>query len=521
MNGVIYCRVSSKEQIEGTSLESQRVACEDYARSHNVNILKVFVEQGESAKFADRTQLLELVNFCRDNKGKVQALLVWKIDRFARNVGDHFNIKAILLKYGVRVVSVTEPIDANPEGRLMETILAGFAQFDNDIRAMRTVQGMQRKLQEGIFPWGPPLGYRSAQQNGEKKIVPDAPDKPLFGLLRKAWQTFASGAYTKAEIGRLMKSWGVHTRRGTPIGNQSLDQLFRNPYYAGILVDPWSHKEYPGRHVPMVSKQDFAQVQLVMSKRSRRFPHQKERPEFPLRGQVRCPSCRQYMTGSFSRGRSERYAYYHCNRQKCGDRTSYTTESVHEEFRMLLDAIAPKPELIPKLKDLVVQAAEEHLSLSKASQARRKTHRKQLERQLQELIAMRADRLITNNEFLTHKALLDEKRFSLESATETARVNVAAIRDNLDEISKPLTHLPETWQALPILFQRRFHRLVLPVGFVYGESRTAELGLLFMAIGNLVGRNTNGVPPSSKSWNQIMQEIIEFAGLLRASRTAN
>lgn len=188
---------------------------------------------------------------------------------------------------------------------------------------------------------------------------------------------------------------------------------------------------------------------------------------------------------------------------------------------MLLDAIAPKPELIPKLKDLVVQAAEEHLSLSKASQARRKTHRKQLERQLQELIAMRADRLITNNEFLTHKALLDEKRFSLESATETARVNVAAIRDNLDEISKPLTHLPETWQALPILFQRRFHRLVLPVGFVYGESRTAELGLLFMAIGNLVGRNTNGVPPSSKSWNQIMQEIIEFAGLLRASRTAN
>src|SRR6267154_3337200 len=166
MNGIIYCRVSSKEQIEGTSLESQEVACREYALSHNIHVLRVFVERGESAKFADRTQLIELLDFCRENKGRVQVLLVWKVDRFARNVGDHFNIKASLVKYGVSVVSVTEPIDSNPEGKLMETILAGFAQFDNDIRATRTVQGMKRKLQEGIFPWHAPLGYKSSTTGG-------------------------------------------------------------------------------------------------------------------------------------------------------------------------------------------------------------------------------------------------------------------------------------------------------------------------------------------------------------------
>lgn len=148
MNGIIYVRVSSKEQVEGTSLESQAAACAEYARSKNIKIVKKFIEQGESAKFADRTQLLALIDFCKENKGRLQALLVWKIDRFARNASDHFNIKAVLLKYGVRVVSVTEPIDENPEGKLLETILAGFAQFDNDIRAMRTVQGMRRKLSE-------------------------------------------------------------------------------------------------------------------------------------------------------------------------------------------------------------------------------------------------------------------------------------------------------------------------------------------------------------------------------------
>src|SRR2546428_12386570 len=297
MNGIIYCRVSSKEQIEGTSLESQELACREYARSKNIKILKLFVERGESAKFADRTQLIELIDFCRQNKGAVQVLLVWKVDRFARNVGDHFNIKASLLKYGVRIVSVTEPIDTNPEGKLMETILAGFAQFDNDIRATRTVQGMRRKIQEGIFPWKPPLGYKSSTKSGEKKTEPNRPDQPLFSLLQKAWKEFATGAYTKQEIRRLMETWGVQTQKAAPLSNQSLDNFFRNKYYAGILVDPWSSEAYQGQHIPLVSREEFAQVQQIIARRSRSVPHQKHRPEFPLRGLVRCHQCRRYLTG--------------------------------------------------------------------------------------------------------------------------------------------------------------------------------------------------------------------------------
>src|SRR5579863_6233292 len=101
MKGIIYCRVSSKEQAEGTSLDSQRLACEEYARAKNTEVIRVFVERGESAKFADRTQLLELIEFCREHKGSINSLIVWKVDRFARNVTDHFSIKATLAKYGV------------------------------------------------------------------------------------------------------------------------------------------------------------------------------------------------------------------------------------------------------------------------------------------------------------------------------------------------------------------------------------------------------------------------------------
>src|SRR6185437_6802222 len=106
MNAVIYCRVSSKEQVDGTSLESQEIACKEYAARHQLSISRVFVERGESAKFADRTQLLELLEFCRSRENRIDQLLVWKVDRLARNVGDHFNIKAALLKLGVKVTSV-------------------------------------------------------------------------------------------------------------------------------------------------------------------------------------------------------------------------------------------------------------------------------------------------------------------------------------------------------------------------------------------------------------------------------
>src|SRR2546427_11697459 len=116
MNGIIYCRVSSKEQIQGTSLESQELACREYARSKNIKILKIFVERGESAKFSDRTQLLELIDFCKANKGKINLLRVWKVDRFSRNTGDPFNIKAVLMHYAGCTLPVTEPSDANRAG---------------------------------------------------------------------------------------------------------------------------------------------------------------------------------------------------------------------------------------------------------------------------------------------------------------------------------------------------------------------------------------------------------------------
>jgi DNA invertase Pin-like site-specific DNA recombinase len=511
MNAVIYCRVSSKEQIEGTSLGTQEAACRDYAQLKEMRVLKVFVEQGESAKFADRTQLLELIDFSRQSKDKVDALLVWKIDRFARNIADHYSIKTTLLKYGVRVVSVTEPIDSDPTGKLMEGVLASVAQFDNDVRAMRTVQGMRKRIQEGIFPWGPPLGYKSSVTNGEKKNLPDLPNQPTFGLLQRAWKLFATGAYTQAEMGRLMESWGLATARSGSFGPQSLYQLFTNPYYQGILVDPWDGQEHEGKHTPLVTKEEFARVQAAIARRNRSLPHQKDRPDFPLRGFVRCDACHHTLTGAFSRGRSQRYPYYMCQAASCPKRgKSHSAGGVHEEFEGFLDSVAPQPDILERVGDFLADEVEEYQAEVADRTANRRVRAEQLDRELQELIRMRTQSLITDQEFLRQRKTITDQRNGLESNRSRRTIDVAEVREHFQEIAMPLVELRHTWRNIHPPFRRRFERLVLPAGFAIGQTRTAELGGLFRFFRGFAHSDSSVVPPVCELSNRIIPDIQGF-----------
>src|SRR3990167_8403696 len=145
MKGIIYIRVSSDEQVKGTSLDDQESRCRKYCDENNIKVLKaeVFRDEGASAKSANRPEFLNAIEYCRKNKGAVNVFVVWKLDRFARCIDDHVIVKKTLLEYGTILYSVSEPaVNGDPTGKLLGGMLALISEFDNDIRRQRCMNGM-------------------------------------------------------------------------------------------------------------------------------------------------------------------------------------------------------------------------------------------------------------------------------------------------------------------------------------------------------------------------------------------
>jgi site-specific DNA recombinase len=419
------------------------------------------------------------------------------------------------LKLDVKVVSVTEPIDAKPEGKLLETILAGFAQFDNDIRAARTLQGMRRKIQEGISPWRPPLGYKSGSRPGSKKTVPDEPDQPTFGLLQQAWNEFATGRYTKSQVLQLLTSRGLRARTGKHLSKQSLDYVFSDLYYAGILRDPWAGQEHIGRHMPMVSRTTFDAVQQIVAGRGHSVPHRVIRPEFPLRTCVRCICCERTLTGAFSRGRSGLYPYYRCYYQNCDSHGYYPSASVHEEFIGFLNAMSKDRHSVDHLKELVLEASRHRMESSWELNEKKTVETKRIKEQQQQLMRMKMDQLITDQEFVAQRSLLASRLSELETSTPDNWAEPEDVLRGIEAICVPVTDLGGAWDSIATEFKRRFQHLALPAGYVFGRIGTAQKGRLFSFLEAFDTPKTDLVPLTGQSWNQLVEEIKAFAAIFR------
>jgi site-specific DNA recombinase len=172
MKAIIYIRVSTTEQAElGTSLKSQEEICRDYAKRNNYDVLKVFIERGESAKTTNRTELKNMLDFISLKYNEIDSLIVFKLDRLARNLIDYTNLLSIFSKSGIVLKSATETIGESPEGKLMQNMIASFAQFHNDQKSQRTKIGMNQALKEGRWIWVPPFGYKYEKLNSKSYLM--------------------------------------------------------------------------------------------------------------------------------------------------------------------------------------------------------------------------------------------------------------------------------------------------------------------------------------------------------------
>ncbi len=234
MQAVIYCRVSTERQArENDSLPYQRKACIEYCQKQGWEIAEIFMEEGESAKTIDRPEFNRMIEYCRKNKRTVQVAVVYALSRFSRNTLDHKTVRALLSSFGVKLRSVSEPIDESPEGEFMEHMISGVAQYENRQRARRTVAGMKNKLENGGWPFKTPLGYRNIMTaGGQKDIVPD-PERA--NLICHALDIYGTGLHHKRAVLRNYIT-GARTLDGKVLSPQTFDRMLQNAFMLGMLV---------------------------------------------------------------------------------------------------------------------------------------------------------------------------------------------------------------------------------------------------------------------------------------------
>lgn len=517
MKGIIYIRVSSDEQVKGTSLEFQEETCRKYCKDKGIEVVKLFREEGESAKdFKDknRKQLLDALEFCRKNKGKIDAFVVLKVDRFARNTEDHFGIRKILLDYGATLHSVTEPIGNSPTEKFMETVLAGAAEFDNAIRRERAINGMASRIKQGIYPNRPPIGYTCAKHNkhGDKKTVPDEPDKNIFPIIQKGLREYAKGNCTQVELCDLLDEWGLSKYTGKKTYNQKVSFMLGQylPFYAGILRNPWAQageqKEYRGLHKPMITREEMNQIRLVrLGKGITNFKKSRFNPLFPLKRTIVCMECGRPLTGSSPVGNGGPVPYYHCYNKNClMHGKGIKKDDLEKAFMNYLKKITPTDKFLAPFKAGVIA----HWKMEGAQyNEEAEQHEKKLDKlkeRKKRISDLREDGSYSKEEYLERKEEIENEIATTKISLSEARIEQFDIEAAVSYAINFIQKIDRQWFDLSPEYRPRFQNLIFPEGIPYSREKgfgTAKLGLIYtmnldfaMQKSSLVGRE--GIEPS-------------------------
>lgn len=161
MKVALYARVSSEAQDVELSIAAQLRALRDYAAKNEQQIVYEFIDEAESGRTASRPEFKKMIALAKSNTSPFEAILVWKYSRFARNRVDSITYKTLLQKKGIKVISINEPLDDTPTGKLMEGIIESLDEFYSANLGQDIKRGMKENALRGFFNGSqPPLGYR-------------------------------------------------------------------------------------------------------------------------------------------------------------------------------------------------------------------------------------------------------------------------------------------------------------------------------------------------------------------------
>lgn len=302
MKAVIYARYSSDSQRE-ESIEGQLRECAAFAEKNGITVLRHYIDRAYSAKTDNRP---EFQNMIKDSgKRLFDIVIVWKLDRFARNRYDSARYKATLKKNGVKVVSATEIISEGAEGIILESVLEGYAEYYSADLSEKVVRGMTDNALKCKFNGGTmPIGYVI---DAEQHFQIDPLTAPF---VLEAFKRY-DGGETISSIMNWLNEQGLTNTRGRKMTFNSVGHILHNRRYIG---------EFRYRDVivpdgiPAIVPQDlFDRVQEKLAKNKKAPARHKAEDDYLLTTKLFCGYCGAYLCGESGTSRTGKvHHYYKC-----------------------------------------------------------------------------------------------------------------------------------------------------------------------------------------------------------------
>ena len=302
MTAVIYARYSSDNQRE-ESIEGQIRECTAYAEKNGITIVKHYIDRAISAKTDNRPEFQQMI---KDSDKKLfDIVLVWKLDRFARNRYDSARYKTQLKKNGVKLMSATEIISEGPEGIILESVLEGYAEYYSADLAEKVVRGQTENILKGRCNGG--RGTFGYTLDSERKFHID----PLISpFVLESFKKYNEGS-TMKEIRDWLNENGIKNPVGGAFTYNSVEHMLKNRRYIGELK--FRDVVVPDAIPPIIPLELFEDVQEKIAKNKKAPARRKAEDDYLLTTKLFCGYCGALMFGESGTSRTgEVHRYYKC-----------------------------------------------------------------------------------------------------------------------------------------------------------------------------------------------------------------
>lgn len=512
INALVYCRVSSKKQeSEGSGLTSQEGRCMSFLKEKGYMYEKSFFDTfSGGGDFLKRPAMSEMINYLVDNSHKKYVVIFDDTKRFARDVLQHWRLRAYFKDIGVEIDSPNFDFkEDSEESWLHETITATFNDYDRRTNRRQVVQKQKARLERGYWAFRAPIGYKMVRNLDHGKLGCISEDGES---IKTALEKFASGEFqTKIEVAKYLKDKNVFGKAKPEKYITTVSHILSDVYYVGdVEFKKWDVERRKGFHEPLISIETFDLIQRRLKSKNSKVRIRKDiNEDFPVRGCVDCTKCKKSLRGYWAGGNGGRYRYYECKTKGCLNYgKTIKADQVESRLSEIIGNSKPISEVVDLAYEVFNKVWNEELKERNNFLTRKKEQKEKIEADIDSLTNKV---LRTDNEVLIRQYEKQIEKKSLEideinnEFSDAVDYNVS-YRTASEKVFSLLKNPHEIWESSNVYEKHKLFNLIFEDNLEYDKEegyRTAKLSLplrLFQEISPLEPVNVEmaGIEPACK-----------------------